>query len=194
MSDCSCKLSRKTTQNHRLEARQVDKNVQISAVFTKCLGQAEVKGQTAQPRRPAYFEVSPPFKNQWASQRGEAESWAGGGQQARQERTENTERNSCSLQTLTWWSSIWTCTPSPAAPSSCLPKRSGFPLSLSWSTSLQVNPDRYVEEMLESMQSWVVHVSVRVLGLKLTFCITIVHFELLEMHRELPGVCRVCRV
>lgn len=51
------------------------------------------EGQTAQPRRPAYFELSPPFKNQQALQPGEAEFWADRRQQAQQERSENAEEN-----------------------------------------------------------------------------------------------------
>lgn len=110
----------------------------------------------------------------------------------------NIEGNICSLQTLTWWSSTSTCIPSPAAPSSCLPKRSGFPLSSSLSISLQVKATQTDTDTGTGrnlfMQSWCLHVLLRVLGFYLTFCFKIVCFELLEMHKKLSDVCRVFRV
>lgn len=98
----------------------------------------EAKGQTGQPKRLADFELSPPFKTLRVFQRAEAGPvqagdnrrcrWQAGG-------TEGTKH----LQPSQAWSSIWTWSLLRAAPSTCLPERSGSPSNSSWSNSQQVS-------------------------------------------------------
>lgn len=108
------------------------------------LGSAGAKGQPARPWQAVIFELSPPFKSCRASQ-------LGGGVSGKRERcrrsrrglenSEGTRGSFCSLQT--WWNSISTCTPSPAAPSTCLPKWPGFLLISSMSTFLLVSKRKF---------------------------------------------------
>lgn len=99
------------------------------------LGSAGVKGQPAQPWRSVIFELSPLFKSCWASQLkgGVSGKTEGSGAVGEEWKTRREPSASfCSLQTP--WNSISTCSPSPAALSSCLQKWPGFLLTSSMLT------------------------------------------------------------
>ena len=133
MTDFCCKVILKKTEP---QISLADKNVLIFAVFTKCWPRPRPKVRllnhdgllTLNCRH--HLKISEPQSEERRSS-GQTED------NRRCRRGLKTQKEHCGTE-ASWWSCISTSTPSHAAPSSCLPKRSGFLLSLSWWSLLQV--------------------------------------------------------
>lgn len=115
--------------------RQADKNVIITAVFTKCWTKARPKVRPVNPNGSQTLNCRHRLKRcGFSSERRRSLCRQGDnrGCRWRPERSEGTKR-------LQPWSSIWTWSLLHAAPSTCLPKCSGSPSNSSWSSSQQVS-------------------------------------------------------